>query len=178
MSTKDFFTISNLLSFARIFLVIPIVYYIKKEQNDIALIIMLVAMFTDWLDGFLARKLDQITEAGKVLDPLADKICTAGILVALSLFQGFPLWLTVFIIARDAVIIFGALMMFGHSSVVPPSNRIGKVTMFAIGLLGVAFMLGLQSTLLLLEILVAALLVFSLISYAKAFHQDVTTDEE
>ena len=173
MQRSDIFTVSNLLSFIRIFLVVPIAYYIYREQNDLALIIIVISMLTDWLDGYLARKLNQITEVGKIIDPAADKICIAGGMIALSIFQGFPLWLTIAIIARDLLIVLGAVMMFGKSHIVPPSNKTGKITVFFVASLTIFFMLKVQWIQLPLQLIVLILLVISLIAYTRAFYKNV-----
>lgn len=69
--------IPNSITLARIILVIPLMYLLYQPENNyqwIAFIIFIIAAATDWLDGYLARKLNQITELGKFLDPLTDKI--------------------------------------------------------------------------------------------------------
>lgn len=79
-------TVPNILTFARI-VAIPIfvgAYFLSPDNsNDIAVIIFVVAALTDWLDGFLARKLKEMTTFGAFLDPVADKlmVCTALVLL-------------------------------------------------------------------------------------------------
>ena len=169
MKIKEIVTLPNLFSFIRIFLVIPIFYYISLNENITALIYVAIAFITDGLDGFLARRLNQISEVGKVLDPLADKICITGGFVALSVFQGFPVWVTIIIISRDLIIAFGSILLIGRNKVVFPSNHIGKVTVFLITVYAIIFLLGLDVLYTPLLIAVIIMLIISLFYYVKIF---------
>ena len=75
---KEILLIPNILSFIRVMLLFPVCYLLlnKGNENTVFLVILIICMFvTDLLDGFLARKLKQVSELGKTIDPLADKIC-------------------------------------------------------------------------------------------------------
>ena len=175
---KEIFTISNLFSFLRIFLVIPIFYYLSIYENTLALIIIMVAVATDWLDGYFARKFNQITEIGKVLDPLADKICTLGGFIALTLYQQFPLWLTVVLIVRDITLILGSFLLFRHQHVVNPSNRPGKLTAFLIVVLAVSYILQIKIIQTPLIILVAFMMIYSLVNYIRTGYNKISAPNE
>jgi cardiolipin synthase len=178
MKNKDILTIPNFFSFIRIFLVIPIFYYISLNENITALIYVAIALITDGLDGFLARRLNQISELGKVLDPLADKICITGGFVALSVFQGFPVWITIIIISRDLIIAIGSIWLIGRNKVVFPSNYIGKVTVFLITVYAVIFLLGLNVLYTPLLIAVIVMLIISLFYYAKIFFTNLKNEPD
>lgn len=122
--------ISNSLSLLRIILVFPIVYLLGYDSNLIAFFISLVAISTDYFDGYFARKLHQESELGKILDPLADKILIAAIILTLFFKNEFPLWLAIIIIGRDLLILFGGLLLSAKMKNVTPSNVYGKITMF------------------------------------------------
>jgi cardiolipin synthase len=175
---KEVFTISNLFSFLRIFLVIPIFYYLSIYENILALIIIIVAVVTDWLDGYFARKFNQITQLGKVLDPLADKICTLGGFIALTLYQQFPLWLTVVIIVRDITLILGSFILYRHRHVVNPSNRPGKLTAFLIVVLAAAYILQIKIIQIPLIILVTFMMIYSIANYAWAGYNKISAQNE
>jgi CDP-diacylglycerol--glycerol-3-phosphate 3-phosphatidyltransferase len=169
MKKSEIYTIPNLFSFIRIFLVIPIFYYISKNESIIALIFVLLAFISDSLDGYFARRLNQISEVGKILDPMADKICTSGGFVALSLYYNFPIWLTVMIIGRDLLIILGSVYLIDKKNVVAPSNRIGKITVALISLLAIVVLLNINILYKPLLISVVVMLVISLYYYILVF---------
>ena len=78
--------IPNTLSFIRLLLAIPICYFLYQEQYFLTVLFALLAILTDNLDGYFARKYNQITELGKIIDPIADKtiICTVAIIFFLK----------------------------------------------------------------------------------------------
>ena len=90
------------------------------------------AAVTDILDGYLARKLNQITEFGKVIDPLADKVLVVFVVLNLF-FQGeIPDYYFYMILARDVLILIGGLVVSKKLGKVLPSDYIGKATVLAI----------------------------------------------
>lgn len=140
---EHFFYISNVLSIVRLILIIPIVYLVKINTvrgNQILIILGIIIMLTDYLDGFFSRKLNQVTELGKFIDPLADKISMAVILVALIYYRDFPISLVVFLIYRDILIlVFGLIIM--KKKEVPESIWWGKVNTAMISFTGLLFLL-------------------------------------
>jgi CDP-diacylglycerol--glycerol-3-phosphate 3-phosphatidyltransferase len=94
--------------------------------------LMLAGAATDWLDGYVARRLGQVSDSGKIADPLADKICAGTLAVALWLWRGFPWWAMAAIIGRDLLILAGALLVMRTRRTVPVSNRAGKLAMAAL----------------------------------------------
>lgn len=80
---------------------------------------------TDWLDGFLARKYDQITDFGKFMDPLADKILVTAALIALVELDALPTWVVLIILARE-FIVSGVRMMAATKGVVIAASWLGK----------------------------------------------------
>jgi cardiolipin synthase len=99
----------NLLCVLRIVLVYPVAAWILQGRHEEVLALFALAAFTDALDGFLAKRFDWTSELGKVLDPLADKLLLITVFVCLSLTGLVPWWLTVLVVLRDLVIVFGAL---------------------------------------------------------------------
>lgn len=77
------------------------VTWLKEWREIIAVAIFLVAASTDWLDGYLARKRDQITDLGKLLDPIADKLLTISAFIALVELRLAPAWMIVVIVGRE-----------------------------------------------------------------------------
>ncbi len=121
-------TIPNLISLARLGL-IPVFLWLLVGRDDPFWAGFLLGGIgaTDWVDGYLARKLDQVSEIGKVLDPLADRIAVAAALVA-GLITGYlPAWFAWALIAREAVVGLGAIVVavLGHTSL--QVRRMGKL---------------------------------------------------
>ncbi len=118
------------------FIVISLVYY--TPQNDIlrwiAFSLFLVAILTDVIDGYIARKRGQRTELGRFLDPLADKFLINSIFLCLTIGRfpfRIPSWVTITVISRDLIIGLGFVVIYiisGRKTVSP--NRLGKLTTF------------------------------------------------
>lgn len=171
MRSKDILTIPNFLSFFRIFFVIPIYYFLARNENLTAVGFILIAILSDWLDGYIARRTNRITTLGKVLDPLADKINTAGGFIALALYQGFPLWMAAIIVLRDAAIVLGSVIIYRRRSVVSSSNIPGKITVFLITLFGLSYIFRLEILQLPLLVLVLIMIIYSIINYARVLNR-------
>ncbi len=167
---KKNLTFSNFLSFVRIIFVFPAVYFISTGQNDWLIALTIVGMFTDWADGFFARKLNQISDLGKILDPLADKILIGGIVIALYYYQGFPLWLTLFIVIRDIFIIAGASLIYDKQKLITSSNWAGKISVSFIALAIFSFIAGWHPLFTYSIYLAIAAIVISALIYAKVFY--------
>ena len=168
--------LSNLLSISRIFLAVPIFFYLAEQKNDLALIVIAIAFITDFLDGYFARHFNQITELGKILDPLADKICTAAGILALYIYQSFPLWLALLIIGRDVVISIASLYFIGRKKIVLSSNRIGKITVFVIALYACIYIFRWYTIAMFIHYLVIILVLISIINYGIVFRNELKRD--
>ncbi len=148
---KDIFTISNFISFLRILLFFPIYYTLSNLQVDdsfryYTLGLFLLAYLTDISDGYLARKFNQVTEVGKIIDPLADKILVALIVIQLYLQNDIPAYYFYIIIGRDLLIFTGGIYVSRKINFVLPSNYVGKGTVVSIGLFFILVVLGTKTT--------------------------------
>lgn len=106
--------IPNLITVLRIFLIPPIIWFLLKQQYGTALIMFAIAGFSDALDGYLARRNNWFSWWGSVLDPLADKLLQVSSYITLAWMGHLPVWLVVAIVARDIIIISGALAYHAH----------------------------------------------------------------
>jgi len=115
--------IANKISTFRIlsvpFFIACLVYYSPTDRiylKNIALIIFILGVISDGLDGFIARKAKMQSKAGLILDPLGDKLLLMSAFIFLSpiskLELGFPLWVTFIVISRDLIIILGAVVIY------------------------------------------------------------------
>ena len=139
------FTISNVITLSRLILLPFIVFFLITQQRYIAFGIMTVSLFSDAVDGFLARKLHQESEAGKVLDPVCDKISLIVIVVTLLILNMIPWWGVIIIILRDILILVGSLFLITHKSRVFKSNIMGKITGGMLGAVVLAFTINLKT---------------------------------
>ncbi|MFN3196688.1 MAG: CDP-alcohol phosphatidyltransferase family protein [Chlorobiota bacterium] len=133
------FNISNNISILRIALSFPLAYFLIQGNTSVAIIIGILAFISDYLDGYFARSRDEITDLGKVLDPLADKLFF-GTAAVIMIVQGLiPTYLAVIIVARDILIFLGGIYVKNKTGVVMASNLVGKgaVNIAAIVLIGI-----------------------------------------
>lgn len=101
--------VPNAICIVRMLLVVPLVWLIVGGRYTEALGVLVVAGFSDGLDGYLAKRFDWRTRLGSLLDPAADKLLLASSFVALSYVGLVPAGLTIVVIARDVVIVIGAI---------------------------------------------------------------------
>jgi len=119
--------IPNLICFARIALVIPIIGLLWQEQFLLSLLLILIAGLSDILDGYLAKKNNWRSYLGAVLDPAADKILLVSLFLTLQSMDLIPLWLTLTVILRDLMIVFGlSLYRYFVGVPQPKPTRISK----------------------------------------------------
>ena len=120
--------IPNLICLARIILVIPIIRSLWQEQFLLSLLLIIIAGLSDILDGYLAKKNNWRSYLGAVLDPAADKILLVSLFLTLQSMSLIPLWLTLTVIARDLMIIFGlSLYRYFVEVPQPKPTRISKL---------------------------------------------------
>jgi cardiolipin synthase len=124
--------VPNLLSFLRILLVPVFLWFLLEELFLAAIAVLAVAGLTDFLDGFLARKLNQTTKLGKMLDPVADRLYIFATLLALSATGYVPWWLAGLVILRDVLMLISLplLASVGYRSL--PVHYLGKAGTFAL----------------------------------------------
>ena len=126
-SLNSNWTIPNALSALRL-LGVPVFFWliVGPEADGLALVILFVSAFTDWLDGFLARKLNQFSRLGELLDPLADRLYVVAALLALFIRDLLPLWVVIVLILRDVFmsLILIYLKRFGITGL--PVHFVGK----------------------------------------------------
>ena len=130
-----FWTVANMLSITRLILVIPITYLILTD-GSIAWLMALIALAvcTDWFDGTIARWSRTVSDWGKVLDPMADKIAASSVVLALVIRDSLPIWFLAIIIVRDLVIVAGSAVAMHRLRRVLMSIWWGKVAVFMLSL--------------------------------------------
>jgi cardiolipin synthase len=128
-------TASNLLSMTRMFIA-PWMYLLIRanDQKDLVYLIAGMAYISDILDGYLARSRNEVTEWGKIIDPLADKIFIAAICLGMIWSGQLSIWYIAIVLGRDVLIVFAGIFFANKSQYVLPSTYVGKATVLSIGL--------------------------------------------
>jgi cardiolipin synthase len=102
----------NLITLGRLLTVPIAVYLIMQSEYLLAFLLFLLAGVSDALDGFLAKRNNQTTKLGAILDPLADKALLVGVFLTLGLQNNLPNWLVLLVVFRDVLIVGGVIILF------------------------------------------------------------------
>ena len=132
MDLKSELTIPNALSVLRLLLVPVFLVLLLDQQNLAALVVLIFASATDWFDGFLARKLNQVTKLGARLDPAADRLYIFATLIGLAVNGNIPVWLAVVVILRDVMLATTYPVLATHGYGPLPVHFLGKAGTFAL----------------------------------------------
>ena len=142
ISGRDFLYISNLISMFRL-LIAPLIFWvIYKENYELAVIIGGIAIVSDLLDGFFARVLNQHSELGYILDPVADKVAIGAGIFALVLSKStFPIEAFAAVIFRDVAIVLGNAYLAYKAKMITRSNWWGKCTSFSLSIAVILYLI-------------------------------------
>ena len=124
--------IPNVISIFRIILVpvFIVVYFLEEHDTKLyAVLIYAIAAFSDFLDGFLARRLEASSKLGKVLDPLGDKLMTISVMVCITIDGIIPVWAVLIAGTKEILMAIGGFVIHKLAHVeIPPSNIVGKAS--------------------------------------------------
>lgn len=120
-------TASNVISILRAFMVVPILYFLSEGQGNVALIFIAIAIASDALDGWLARISNEITDIGKVLDPVADKVVIFGVMLFLLFKEQMPRFYFLILVGRDLILALIGIYLLNNRKVTHQANRLGKI---------------------------------------------------
>ena len=169
-----FKNIPNILTIIRILLIPFILDAIYKGNYILGIVLFTISGITDVLDGFIARKFNLISNFGKLIDPLADKLTQIAVLMALVYTKIIPLWILVIVIVKELIMVIGASFLYGKDLVVS-SKWYGKVAT-------VLFYLAIASSLLIRQFnfnyyfdiiiyyMALVMTIFSLVMYFREFY--------
>ncbi|MGF6905960.1 CDP-diacylglycerol--glycerol-3-phosphate 3-phosphatidyltransferase [Fusobacterium sp. PH5-44] len=121
----------NKLTFIRLILTVPFIYFLEASNSNgiiyrlIAFAIFVIASLTDFFDGYIARKYNLVSNFGKVMDPLADKILVISALVVFVKLDYIPSWMSIVVIARE-FLISGIRILAASNGEVIPAGKLGK----------------------------------------------------
>jgi cardiolipin synthase len=131
--TSEVWTIPNIISMVRLAGVPLFLWLVIGPEADVwALVVLMISGFTDWLDGYLARRLDQMSKLGEILDPVADRLYILAAVIGLLYRDIIPLWVAVLLPARDLFLwcLVPFLRTRGYSAL--PVHYLGKAATAAL----------------------------------------------
>jgi cardiolipin synthase len=126
------FTLPNLLSFLRLALVPVFLVLIIRGEDAWALLVLVVSSTTDFLDGFLARKLGQVTRLGQLLDPAADRLYIFAALIGLASRELVPWWIVLVVLGRDVFMLALGVILANFGFGPLPVHQLGKIATFCL----------------------------------------------
>jgi len=166
-------TIPNVLSFIRLMLIAPTGIILWNGENVLAATLALLGGLLDIADGIIARKYNQTSELGKIIDPLADKLFVAVLVVILFIQNRLPLWFILAVISRDLLIIIGGAIISTKIKIVPPSNWLGKITALTIGITILSIIVNIEKIYTILMYLSVVLIVSSFVNYVVSVTKQI-----
>jgi cardiolipin synthase len=124
-------TIPNLISFARL-LGVPLFLYLflGTEHQGWAVAVLAVGGTTDWIDGYLARRLGQVSRLGELIDPLADRLYILATLLAMTIENVVPWAFTIALLLREAVMVVVIVVLRRYGQPPLPVHYVGKTATF------------------------------------------------
>jgi cardiolipin synthase len=126
-------TIPNVISFARLLGVPLFLYLFLGPEADIAaLVVLAVGGTSDWIDGYVARRLGQVSRLGELLDPLADRLYILATLLAFTIRDIVPWQFTAALLARELMLIGCLAVLRRHGYGPPPVHYLGKTGTFVV----------------------------------------------
>lgn len=144
---KHVFGLPNFLSLCRL-LFLPFICYAislnSAKGNYWALAFFALASITDFFDGLLARRWNQFSQLGRILDPLMDKLYVIVLMFFLAAYRGLPYWYIALVIGRDLLILLGSVMVILKKKTVLESVFIGKAALVLYLLVILSYLLNLQ----------------------------------
>ncbi|MBN1779951.1 CDP-alcohol phosphatidyltransferase family protein [bacterium] len=144
--TKRIWTVPNGMTFMRLVFLFPILWCLMHQLRSYAFLLAILSILTDLTDGWVARKLNQTSDLGRIMDPVVDKIniMAVAFFLAISPHYDLPLWYFTVIAGREILIMAGGWIVIRRKKTVPESNRPGKWSAFVSGLMIACFIIGWQ----------------------------------
>lgn len=124
---SDFFTIPNLLTYLRIILIVPFVICFLNQNYVLSMILIGVSALSDCCDGFIARKFNQVTDLGKLLDPVADKLTLLSVMVCITIFTPVVLPVMAILVVKDIAMLIGGSRLLKKGITPPAAKWYGKI---------------------------------------------------
>ena len=124
---NKYINIPNFLTLLRFLMIGVMVWFFLNDHPIYAMIVFIVAVLTDFLDGYIARKFNQVTNIGKLLDPLADKLLQIAALFCMFWVDYLPLVAFILVVLCEVLMVYGASFLFLHKHTIVAANTFGKI---------------------------------------------------
>ena len=132
-ASNRIWTVPNMISFVRLLGVPLFLYLLLGPRHDVAAVVVLaVGGTTDWVDGFVARRMNSVSRLGELLDPFADRLYILATLIGFTVRELVPLWLTGALLLREFVLGIALLVLRRHGYGPPPVHYVGKTGTFVL----------------------------------------------
>jgi len=125
-------TLANAVSVVRLMAIPVFLWLVIQDRLLPAFVLLVVAVLTDFVDGMIARRMNEITRLGQFLDPFADRLFIAATGIALAIQDVVPWWFVVLVMLRDALLGIGGLIMRPYGAGTLPVKWWGKVATFGL----------------------------------------------
>ncbi|MGH7539495.1 MAG: CDP-alcohol phosphatidyltransferase family protein [Gemmatimonadota bacterium] len=126
-------TVPNILSFARIALIPLYCWLTTNEETRLwGIALFAVVVSTDWVDGYVARRIGQVSELGRILDPVADRLAIGAGLLTFAITGVFPFWAALLILLRDVTLLLGGAALLWGRRIRVDVRWIGKIATFSL----------------------------------------------
>ena len=125
-------TVPNVLSMVRLALVPVFLVLVIEGEDALALLTLVVSSLTDYLDGWIARRFDQMTRLGRILDPAADRLYIFATVLGLAFRELVPWWLVAVLLARDLMLVVLAVILANTGYGPLPVHHLGKFATFCL----------------------------------------------
>ena len=133
VASNRIWTIPNVISFIRLLGVPLFLYLLLGPEKDVAAVIVLaIGGTTDWVDGFVARRMNSVSRLGELLDPFADRLYILATLIGFTVRGVVPWWLTGALLLRELVLGIALLVLRRHGYGPPPVHYVGKTGTFVL----------------------------------------------
>lgn len=174
--TKKNLTIPNVLSIVRIVLIIPFVLFVVEDSFARAGLVLVLSGITDLLDGFIARKLGQVSRLGKILDPAADKLTLIAVIICVGVKFPETLPFMMILMVKEVLMLIASVVLLKKQRVPVEAQWYGKVATVVfyisiITIIGLKAVWGISNSVLNVGLMsaTAVLMLFAVARYLKLF---------
>lgn len=181
---KHNLTIPNLLSLLRLIVIYPFIVFAINKNFIAAGIMLLISGLSDLFDGIIARKFNQVTQLGKMLDPVADKLTLIAVIICLYVLFPFVLPFMIVLFSKEVLMLLGGMLLLKKKIKPPAARWYGKAAtmIFYISVISIILMKAIWNIeeawlIIVLFIITTAVMLFALVMYFRVFvdilkHQD------